>query len=143
MVLEEEAAQLEAAIKALEVEIGDNKAQRKAVEKGHKEMMKSASAKIGHFSPRCSPNFVRSSTACSLSPRRKGSACGVHKDDAQALRDRCTARSGKLDRARSPLYRSQIWQANMRLKALAEIYTMHYFALLKVQRSAKECKLTL
>jgi DNA repair exonuclease SbcCD ATPase subunit len=43
MVLEEEAAQLEAAIKALEVEIGDNKAQRKAVEKGHKEMMKSLS----------------------------------------------------------------------------------------------------
>ena len=36
--------------------------------------------------------------------------------------------SGKLDRARSRLYRSQILQENMRLKALAEIYTMHSFA---------------
>ena len=34
----------------------------------------------------------------------------------------------KLDRARSRLYRSQILQANMRLKALVEIYTMHSFA---------------
>ena len=34
----------------------------------------------------------------------------------------------KLDRARSRLYRSQILQENMRLKALAEIYTMHSFA---------------
>ena len=39
-----------------------------------------------------------------------------------------TARSGKLDRARSRLYRGQILQQNMRLKALAEIYTMHSFA---------------
>ena len=38
------------------------------------------------------------------------------------------ARSGKLYRARSRLYRSQILQVNMRLKALAEIYTMHSFA---------------
>ena len=37
-------------------------------------------------------------------------------------------RSGKLDRARSRLYRSQVLQVNMRLKALAEIYTMHSFA---------------
>ena len=36
-----------------------------------------------------------------------------------------TARSGKLDRARSRLYRSQILQENMRWKALAEIYTLH------------------
>ena len=36
--------------------------------------------------------------------------------------------SGKLYRARSRLYRSQILQENMRLKALAEIYTMHSFA---------------
>ena len=37
-----------------------------------------------------------------------------------------TARSGKLDTARSRLYRSQILQViYMRLKALAEIYTMH------------------
>ena len=41
---------------------------------------------------------------------------------------RCIARSGKLDRARSRLYRSLILQVNMRLKALAEIYTMHFFA---------------
>ena len=38
------------------------------------------------------------------------------------------SRAGKLDRARSRLYRSQILQENMRLKALAEIYTMHSFA---------------
>ena len=36
--------------------------------------------------------------------------------------------SGKLYRARSRLYRNQILQVNMRLKALAEIYTMHSFA---------------
>ena len=36
--------------------------------------------------------------------------------------------TGKLYRARSRLYRSQILQENMRLKALAEIYTMHSFA---------------
>ena len=36
--------------------------------------------------------------------------------------------AGKLDRARSRLYRGQILQVNMRLKALAEIYTMHSFA---------------
>ena len=40
---------------------------------------------------------------------------------------RCIARSGKLDRARSRLYLGQILQENMRLKALAEIYTMHSF----------------
>ena len=38
------------------------------------------------------------------------------------------ARSGKLDRARFRLYRSQILQVNTRWKALAEIYTMHSFA---------------
>ena len=38
------------------------------------------------------------------------------------------AQSGKLDRARSQLYRGQILRVNMRLKALAEIYTMHTFA---------------
>ena len=35
---------------------------------------------------------------------------------------------GKLYRARSRLYRKEILQENMRLKALAEIYTMHSFA---------------
>ena len=56
--------------------------------------------------------------------------------DDERLRDerdnRCTpsllAGSGKLQRARSRLYRSQILQVNMRWKALAEIYTMHSFA---------------
>ena len=60
-----------------------------------------------------------------------------------------TARSGKLDRARSRLYRGQILQQNMRLKALAEIYTMHSFAQLcnliflsKIfQKFAKICKI--
>ena len=37
---------------------------------------------------------------------------------------------GKLDRARSQLYRNEILQENRRLKALAEIYTMHSFALI-------------
>ena len=37
---------------------------------------------------------------------------------------------GKLQRARSRLYRTQILQVHMRLKALAEIYKMHSFALL-------------
>ena len=36
----------------------------------------------------------------------------------------------QLYRARSRLYRNEILQGNMRLKALAEIYTMHSFALL-------------
>ena len=39
-------------------------------------------------------------------------------------------RSGKLKRARSLLYRSQNLQVNLRLKALAEIYTKYSFALL-------------
>ena len=47
---------------------------------------------------------------------------------ADGLEQRGAARSGKLDRARSRLYRGQILQQNMRLKALAEIYTMHSFA---------------
>ena len=43
---------------------------------------------------------------------------------------RQASESSELDRARPRLYRSQILQVNMRLKALAEIYTMHSFALL-------------
>ena len=39
----------------------------------------------------------------------------------------CTRRAGKLYKARSRLYRSQLLQVNMRWKALAEIYTMHSF----------------
>ena len=42
-----------------------------------------------------------------------------------------TRRAGKLYKARSRLYRSHILQVNMRLKALAEIYTMHSFAQLQ------------
>ena len=38
------------------------------------------------------------------------------------------SQTAKLWRARSRLYRSQILQVNMRLKALAEIYAMHSFA---------------
>ena len=37
---------------------------------------------------------------------------------------------GKLYRARSRLYRNKMFQVNTRWKALAEIYTMHSFALL-------------
>jgi len=37
-------------------------------------------------------------------------------------------RAGKLDKARYRLCRSQFLQENMRWKALAEIYAMHYFA---------------
>ena len=40
----------------------------------------------------------------------------------------CTRRAGKLYKARSRLYRSQILQVNTRWKTLAEIYTMHSFA---------------
>ena len=39
-----------------------------------------------------------------------------------------TRRAGKLYKARSRLYRSQILQVNTRWKALAEIYTMPSFA---------------
>ena len=39
-----------------------------------------------------------------------------------------SAWSGKLQRALSRPYRSEILQLNMRLKALAEIYTKHCFA---------------
>ena len=39
-----------------------------------------------------------------------------------------TRRAGKLYKARSRRYRSQILQVNPRWKALAEIYTMHSFA---------------
>ena len=37
----------------------------------------------------------------------------------------CIGRSGKLYKARSRLYRNQILQVIMRLKALVEIYTKH------------------
>ena len=40
----------------------------------------------------------------------------------------CTRRADKLYRARSRLYQSHILQANIHVKALAEIYTIHFFA---------------
>ena len=61
--------------------------------------------------------WPRRSGTCRRRSRSAGVSCGP-----------ATARSGKLDRARSRLYRGQILQQNMRLKALAEIYTMHSFA---------------
>ena len=62
-------------------------------------------------------------------PRKLSGRTGRRARSARGrlARDR-SARSGKLDRARSRLYRSNILQENMRLKALAEIYTMHSFA---------------
>ena len=45
----------------------------------------------------------------------------------QLVNGTVVAGCGKLYRARSRLYRRQILQANMRWKALAEIYTMHSF----------------
>ena len=44
--------------------------------------------------------------------------------------DRRATEPFELYRARSRLYRNEMLQVNMRLKALAEIYTMHSFALL-------------
>ena len=52
----------------------------------------------------------------------------VREGDILALLETEREGSGKFDRARSRLYRGQILQENMRLKALAEIYTMHSFA---------------
>ena len=52
----------------------------------------------------------------------------------------CQARQRcKLYRARSRLYRSRFLQVSMRLEALAEIYTIHSFALL----SNRNCLLTI
>ena len=83
-----------------------------------------------------------------LSNRSARTGPGVESlpDPSRALLHR--ERSGKLDRARSRLYRSQNLQENVRWKALAEIYTMHSFAQLCnlnslskfCQTSAKFCK---
>ena len=59
---------------------------------------------------RAEEDVVLPGEADELAARRRGSGCG------------------KLYRARSRLYRNEIVQVNMRLKALAEIYTMHSFA---------------
>ena len=69
------------------------------------------------------PAFVRSTKQVST----RQQLLLRHDDEALApLLPR--ARTYELVRARSRLYRSQILQVNMRLKALAEIYTMHPFA---------------
>ena len=63
-------------------------------------------------------------TTASASARSASSASRPATPATRRRRRRST-RSGKLDRPRSRLYRSQMLQANMRSKALAEIYTMH------------------
>ena len=57
----------------------------------------------------------------SRSGRRSQRRCETQAMLTCAVAYCCIARSGKLDRARSRLYRSQSLQVNMRLKALAEI----------------------
>ena len=69
-----------------------------------------------------------SATACSVGNQPRSLTFQAALAWARRLAGCCIARSGKLDRARSRLYRGQILQENMRLKALAEIYTMHSFA---------------
>ena len=66
---------------------------------------------------------------CQVCPIPRNAARNEHLQLRRGRRERPRkGRSGKLDRARSRLYRSQILQENMRWKALAEIYTMHSFA---------------
>ena len=60
--------------------------------------------------------------------------------DAQ-VRELLVMGCGKLYRALSRLYRNEILQENMRLKALAEIYTTHSFAqLCNLNFLAKFCQ---
>ena len=54
---------------------------------------------------------------------------GMPKECIESRATRTVTGCGKLYRARSRLYRNEILQVNMRLKALVEIYTMHFFAL--------------
>ena len=75
--------------------------------------------------------------------RASGRACRRTRSGRRQLQ-RETRRGGRLWRARSRLYRSQILQVNMRLKALAEIYTMHsnkivYDEMSKVRILSKNC----
>ena len=57
-----------------------------------------------------------------------GAVGGGARGDPRPVRGPRLRALAKLWRARSRLYRSQLLQVNMRLKALAEIYTMHSFA---------------
>ena len=93
-----------------------------------------------------SAGFRSRTTVCNYARRDNGpSSCQVkrplHTRGCTALGRRpSSARLGKLDRARSRLYRSQILQENMRRKALAEIYTMLSFALLESHIFSKICQ---
>ena len=58
-----------------------------------------------------------------LGPRRGGALC--KNPISTALLSPISVSVSKRDRARSRLYRNEILQVNMRLKALAEIYTIH------------------
>ena len=81
-------------------------------------------AKFGFDTAENEPSKVcRPPPRAATTRRRRGGRPPIVRDDPGRL-----ARSGKFDRARSRLYRRQILQENMRLKALAEIYTMHSFA---------------
>ena len=62
-------------------------------------------------------------------PRASGRVGEARRPSATPARDQNKSHvRGKLYRARSRLYRNQILQVNMPVKALAEIYTMHSFA---------------
>ena len=56
---------------------------------------------------------------------------GIHTDPFP-LQDAFSRRAGKIFRTRSRLYRNQILKVNTHLKALAEICTLHSFALLSI-----------
>ena len=83
--------------------------------------------------PQASPTKKVSITAppSAASRRRSGWSCSPSGPRPRAFRCVASGQFGqavsKFWRARSRLYRSQILQVNLRLKALAEIYTMHYF----------------
>ena len=66
-------------------------------------------------------------TTPSLSDRTPRTSCFTSAPSA-GLSSLLRARSDKLYRARSRLYRNQILQENMRWKALPKIYIMHSFA---------------
>ena len=63
--------------------------------------------------------------------------CGLHARHAVKTWAICTRRAGKLSKARSRLYRSQILQVNTHVKAVAEISTIHSFAPLGIEVEKK------
>ena len=74
------------------------------------------------------PVVIARSSASRARPRAGGERGGRRGCPRARGRRDSRDRLGKLYRARSRLCRRQILQVNMRLKALAEIYTMHSFA---------------